>query len=42
MPSGTPGSASDRMPLANVRGPPRLPSGLTSKARMFACTVSLT
>jgi DNA polymerase-3 subunit delta len=42
IPSGKPGSSSERIPLANTRGLASDPSASTSKARIRACTVSLT
>ena len=42
MPSGTPGSSSERMPLAKMRPGESEPSGLTSNAQIMQVTVSLT
>ena len=42
MPSGTPGSSSERMPDAKMRSGPSVPSALTSNTRISARTVSLT
>ena len=42
MPSGTPGSSSERMPLANMRPGESEPSPFTSNAQIVHFTVSLT
>ena len=42
MPSGTPGSVSERMPEAKTSPPVSEPSIATAKARMSAFSVSLT